>query len=49
MLLGINQVAWSNTTVGDDINWTRDSGGTPSGNTGPSNGAAGSWYMYVEA
>ena len=33
----------------DDIDWTRDSGGTPSSNTGPSSGAAGSWYMYVEA
>ncbi len=40
--------AWSQDT-GDDINWTRDSGGTPSNNTGPSSGADGSWYMYVEA
>lgn len=41
--------AWSNTSAGDDIDWTRDSGGTPSSGTGPSNGAAGSWYMFVEA
>lgn len=41
--------SWSNTSTGDDIDWTRDSGGTPSNNTGPSNGAAGSWYMFVEA
>ncbi|MAP53572.1 GEVED domain-containing protein [Altibacter sp.] len=39
---------WTQSTA-DDINWTRDSGGTPSSNTGPSSGAAGSWYMYVEA
>jgi Zn-dependent metalloprotease/chitodextrinase len=40
--------AWSQSTA-DDIDWARDSGGTPSSNTGPSGGAAGSWYMYVEA
>ncbi len=40
--------AWAQSTT-DDINWTRDSGGTPSGSTGPSSGAQGSWYMYVEA
>lgn len=34
---------------GDDFDWTRDSGGTPSSGTGPTTGAAGSWYMYVEA
>jgi len=33
----------------DDIDWTRDSGGTPSNNTGPSSGSNGAWYMYVEA
>ncbi|MFK7920657.1 MAG: T9SS type A sorting domain-containing protein [Bacteroidia bacterium] len=33
----------------DDIDWTRDSGGTPSSGTGPTTGAAGSWYMYIEA
>jgi len=40
--------AWTQATT-DDINWTRDSGGTPSSNTGPSSGADGSFYMYVEA
>lgn len=34
---------------GDDLDWTRDSGGTPSNNTGPSSGADGTWYLYVEA
>lgn len=40
--------AWTQSSA-DDINWTRDSGGTPSSNTGPSGGSAGSWYMFVEA
>ncbi|MGK0175647.1 MAG: hypothetical protein ACI9AT_002034, partial [Ulvibacter sp.] len=40
--------AWTQSTA-DDINWTRDANGTPSGNTGPSNASAGSWYIYVEA
>ena len=40
--------AWTQAT-GDDLNWTRDSGGTPSGSTGPSTGSNGSWYMFVEA
>ena len=44
-----NLGAWSNTSAGDDIDWTRDSGGTPSSGTGPSNGADGSFYMFVEA
>lgn len=39
---------WKQSTS-DDINWTRDSGGTPSDNTGPSTGSDGSYYMYVEA
>lgn len=34
---------------GDDLNWTRDSAGTPSNNTGPSSGSDGSFYVYVEA
>ena len=29
--------------------WTRDSGGTPSNNTGPANGSQGSFYIFVEA
>ncbi|WP_299311619.1 T9SS type A sorting domain-containing protein [uncultured Aquimarina sp.] len=39
---------WSQSTD-DDINWTRDSGGTPSNSTGPSSGADGNFYLYVEA
>jgi len=33
----------------DDINWTRKSGGTGSGGTGPSAANDGSFYMYIEA
>ncbi|WP_299211831.1 T9SS type A sorting domain-containing protein [uncultured Dokdonia sp.] len=40
--------AWTQGT-GDDLNWTRDSAGTPSANTGPTTGANGTWYVYVEA
>lgn len=40
--------AWTQAT-GDDLNWSRDSGGTPSNNTGPASGADGAWYVYVEA
>lgn len=40
--------SWSQAS-GDDLDWTRDSGGTPSNNTGPSSGSNGSFYMYVEA
>ncbi len=40
--------AWTNAT-GDDINWTRDSGGTPSNTTGPSTGQNGSFYLFTEA
>jgi len=39
---------WSNSTA-DDIDWTRDSGGTTTSSTGPSTGSAGSFYMYVES
>lgn len=34
---------------GDDTNWTRRSGSTPSGSTGPSSATEGSFYAYVEA
>ncbi len=34
---------------GDDIDWTRDSNGTPSRGTGPSTGADGAFYLYTEA
>ncbi|NER13142.1 T9SS type A sorting domain-containing protein [Leptobacterium flavescens] len=33
---------------GDDFDWTRNSGGTPSNSTGPSSAFEGSFYMYVE-
>lgn len=38
-----------NQVTGDDGNWTRDSGGTPSSGTGPSAGADGSFYLFLEA
>lgn len=34
---------------GDDGNWVRNSGSTPSSGTGPSSGADGSFYMFLEA
>ena len=34
---------------GDDGNWVRGSGSTPSSGTGPSSGAEGSFYMFLEA
>jgi hypothetical protein len=40
--------AWSQGS-GDNLNWTRRSGSTPSSTTGPSSASAGSNYMYVEA
>lgn len=40
--------AWTQDT-NDDLDWTRQSGGTPSSNTGPSSAAAGSFYAFVEA
>jgi hypothetical protein len=39
---------WTQSTA-DDFDWTRRSGGTPSGSTGPSSASDGSWYMYTEA
>jgi len=39
---------WSQSSD-DDINWTRDASGTPSGGTGPTSGAAGNFYLFVEA
>ena len=38
---------WTQGT-GDDFNWTRRSGGTPSSNTGPSGADDGTFYMYME-
>ncbi|GAA4111499.1 hypothetical protein GCM10022393_09250 [Aquimarina addita] len=42
---------WSQAASGsaDDLDWARDSGGTPSTGTGPSSGADGTFYLYVEA
>ncbi|SEC88278.1 Por secretion system C-terminal sorting domain-containing protein [Tenacibaculum sp. MAR_2009_124] len=40
---------WSDATSGDDLNFTRNSGGTPSNSTGPSAAADGTTYVYVEA
>ncbi|MCL6220603.1 DUF6443 domain-containing protein [Zunongwangia pacifica] len=34
---------------GDNMNWTRRSGSTPSYDTGPTNAAQGSYYIYLEA
>jgi len=42
-------VNWVNITGEDTHDWTRNSGGTSSDNTGPSGGANGStWYVYLE-
>lgn len=38
---------WVNSTT-DNLDWTRDSGGTPSSSTGPTTGQDGSYYIYVE-
>ncbi len=32
----------------DDIDWTRNSGGTLTSNTGPSGASDGDWYLYME-
>lgn len=40
--------AWTQSTA-DNINWTRRSGSTPSGGTGPTSANDGSFYMYTEA
>ncbi|WP_420571380.1 S8 family serine peptidase [Kordia sp.] len=39
---------WTQVT-GDDGNWVRTSGSTPSSNTGPSSAAQGSNYLFLEA
>ncbi|WP_299624299.1 M36 family metallopeptidase [uncultured Tenacibaculum sp.] len=39
---------WTQVT-GDDGNWVRDANGTPSNGTGPSTGADGNFYMFLEA
>ncbi|TXE19029.1 T9SS type A sorting domain-containing protein [Psychroserpens burtonensis] len=40
--------AWTQAT-GDDFNWTRTSGATPSSNTGPSSANEGSQYVFMES
>lgn len=39
--------AWTQDS-GDDFDWSRNSGGTPSSGTGPTAAAAGTWYVYTE-
>ena len=39
---------WSQ-NAGDDLDWTVNSNGTPSSNTGPSSAVEGNSYIYVEA
>ncbi len=39
---------WSN-VGGDNFDWTRKSGTTPSGSTGPSSAHGGSYYMFIES
>ena len=41
--------AWANVS-GDNFDWTRDAGGTPSSSTGPSGDhtTGSGWYMYIE-
>ncbi|NNL31599.1 MAG: T9SS type A sorting domain-containing protein [Flavobacteriaceae bacterium] len=33
----------------DNFDWTRNSGGTPTNNTGPSSASDGTWYLFTEA
>lgn len=40
---------WATQTSIDTLNWTRDSGGTTSGNTGPTTGQNSNYYLYTEA
>ncbi|HXV97846.1 MAG TPA: choice-of-anchor J domain-containing protein, partial [Anaerolineae bacterium] len=39
---------WAQAT-NDQFDWTRNSGGTPTNNTGPTGAAQGQYYMYTEA
>jgi hypothetical protein len=38
---------WTQDT-GDNFDWTRQSGGTPSSGTGPNAASSGNWYLYAE-
>ncbi|MBP2833447.1 M36 family metallopeptidase [Aquimarina sp. U1-2] len=40
---------WAQAETGDDLNWTRNTGSTPSNATGPTAAADGDTYIYVEA
>jgi endonuclease I len=40
---------WVQASSGDDFNWDRGTGSTPSSNTGPVSAAAGSNYLYMES
>lgn len=42
-----SNLGWTQDT-GDDFDWTRQTGGTPSSGTGPSAASQGSWYAYME-
>ena len=39
---------WTQVTS-DDFDWTRQSGSTPTPNTGPTSAQNGSWYLYIES
>jgi len=42
-------VDWTSLGTGQvNARWNRDSGGTPSGSTGRTDAASGSWYVYAE-
>ncbi len=40
--------SWVNLSAGDNQNWLRNSGGTPSSSTGPNGAASGQFYAYLE-
>jgi PKD repeat protein len=40
---------WKLSVDGNDFNWARNQGGTPSSGTGPSSASEGVYYMYVES
>ncbi|MEM1323772.1 MAG: T9SS type A sorting domain-containing protein [Bacteroidota bacterium] len=42
-----SDLGWNN-VAGDDFNWLRQSGSTPSGSTGPSGASQGTYYAYME-
>ena len=34
--------------IDDNFDWTRNTGPTPTGGTGPDQAAQGQWYIYIE-